>query len=90
MNELLLKSITPNELVKGRTYLCGRTNLSGEHIDWTTREFDGETLRICTDGIMLGEGPTWPIDEEYMNSTDGHTSAYLIFELPTSPMEMKK
>lgn len=77
--ELLLKSVTPEKLVKGRTYLCGRSN--GCIIDWTTREFDGETLRICTDDIMLGDGPTYPIDEEYMCVIDD--VAYLIFELPT-------
>lgn len=95
MNEFIhkisLTSTTPEKLIVGRTYLCGEVNLGGNQINWTTREFDGQTLRICGDGIMLGDGPVWGIDETYMNSPDGWTpSPYLIFELPQPPIPYEK
>lgn len=79
--KLELKSIPPDQLIEGQTYLCGSANSAGA-IDWTTREFDGENLRICTDGVMLGGISPWPIDEEYMYVTNSGEEEYLIFGLP--------
>lgn len=76
-----------SELVKGSSYLCGRMNLPGDHIDWSSCEFDGERLIAFGLGIV-GHPVTY--QDEFACSPDGWASGFLIFELPNDliPMEI--